>query len=64
MPAPFEGSQSTTTEAELASDLQEIKATIAEKDSETFAETPQELFEELLAETQRKLANEAKSIED
>jgi hypothetical protein len=64
MPAPFEGSQSTTTEADLASDLQEIKATIAEKDSETFAETPQELFEELLAETQRKLANEAKSIED
>jgi len=64
MPAPFEEAQSTSADAELTTDLNEIRAAIEEKDGETFPESPQELFEELLAETQRKLANEAKPTED
>jgi anion-transporting ArsA/GET3 family ATPase len=64
MPAPFEEAQSTAADTELTIDLNEIRAAIEDKDGETFPDSPQELFEELLAETQLKLAKEAKPSED
>ena len=62
LPAPFEQTE-PPTETEISQIVADASELAEPEQEESIPSSPQELFEELLAETQRKIADEAKKAE-